>query len=178
MTRLACTVSTYLFGMIMWVTAVAELASAAPCPIAQSVYRDAEGKGFELVFGEPLPNSVTSATATITYPQAGEVYSFTVGQSQGYGTIYMGLIEDEPFFTVNFFDQNLISANPLWLGEETQAPKYIFMTGLGSYDYYFRRHEIYSYELSPVAPLLGEIMWVYHRCQADEYQEQDSFDQS
>lgn len=161
-------VSTYLFGMIMWVTAVAELASATPCPIAQSVYRDSEGNGFELVFGEPLANSVTSkATATITYPQAGELYSFTVGQSQGYGTIYMGLIEDEYSFTVNFFDQNMISANPLWFGVEIQAPKYVFITELGDHDYYSRRHNIYSHDLSPVAPLLGEIMWVYNRCQVD-----------
>ena len=60
-----------------------------------------------------------------------------------------------------FFDQASQSATPLFLEETTEAPEYAFVSGLGSYDYYARRGTI----TEETPPLLGDMMWVYDRCQ-------------
>lgn len=154
----------------MLVTAVAQPVLPAPCKISQSVYRDADGKGFELVFGEPIPGTASSkATATITHPKVGQLYKFDVGQSSGYGSISLGLIDDDSTleprsFGINFFDRNLVSATPLWLGEETQAPKYAFIARLGGHDYYRRKGDFYTSGISTLVPPLGDMIWVYNRC--------------
>lgn len=153
-------------GIIVLTLSAADLGLSQPCPISQSVYRDVEGKGFELVFGEPIPEAVTSkATAMITHPQEGQLYYFDLGQSQGYGSIWMGLMAQDSPFNLNFFDKNLVSANPVWFEADIEAPKYLFITGLGSHDYYYRRSRVYINPIQVPAPLLGDMMWVYHRCQ-------------
>lgn len=158
-------------GMLILTISVAEAVSPAPCKIAQSVYRDADGKGFELVFGEPIPETASSkATATITHPKVGQLYNFNVTQSSGYGSISLILLNDDGAldshdFRINFFDQNLVSATPLWFGEETQAPKYAFITALGGHDYYRRKGDFYTSRISLLVPPLGDVLWVYNRCQ-------------
>lgn len=112
-------------GILMLATSVAKPLSPAPCKISQSVYRDPDGKGFELVFGESIPETATSkATATITHSQVGQLYKFDVSQSNGYGSIYLTLSDydgalEPRDFGINFFDQNLVSATSLGFGEET-----------------------------------------------------------
>jgi hypothetical protein len=142
---------------------------AAPCKISKSVYRDADSKGFELVFGASIPGVVMSrATATINYPKQNQIHSFSVTQSNGYGSIFLlGInannkgLEYGDSFNINFFDQNFRSATPGVLGREIQAPKYAFISGLGSYDHYKRR----STASIDTPPLLGDLMWVFERCQ-------------
>jgi hypothetical protein len=141
---------------------------AVPCKVAHSVYRNVDGKGFELFFGSSIPGTgISYATATINHPNQKQIYSFSVTQSNGYGSIFFLIInptnnglEYGENFVINFFDQNLRSDTPGVLGREVQAPKY-FITGLGSYDYYKRR----SKRSTDTPPFLGDSMWVYDRCQ-------------
>ncbi|MGB3405593.1 MAG: hypothetical protein WBA77_23120 [Microcoleaceae cyanobacterium] len=147
----------------------AKLVSAAPCKINQSVYRDAGGKGFELVFGESIPGTVSQATATIRLPEQGRRYAFNVVQSQGYGSTSLVMINPSSnglefgnSFMINFFDQNLRAANPGVWGRETQSPRYAFITGLGSHDYYTNSRNI-NVENAP--SLIGDVMWIHDRCQ-------------
>jgi hypothetical protein len=162
-------------GMLMLATLVAEPVLPAPCKISQSVYRDADGKGFELVFDEPIREKASSkATATITHSQVGELYKFDVNQSSGYGSIYLILLDydgalEPRDFSINFFAQNLLSATPLWFGEETQAPKYAFIAGLGGHDYYRRKDDLYTSGVSSLVPPLGDMMWIYNRCKIDSF---------
>lgn len=141
---------------------------AAPCKIAQSIYHDSDGKGFELVFGTSIPGTgISYATATINHPKQNQIYSFSVTQSNGYGSIsFLSInptsngLEYGNSFGINFFDQNLRSATLGVLGREVQAPKYAFISGLGSYDYYKKRSTVSK----DTPPLLGELMWIYERC--------------
>jgi hypothetical protein len=147
---------------------LATKALAAPCKIAQSVYHDSDGKGFELIFGTSIPGiGISYATATISHPKQKQIYNFSVTQANGYGSISFLSInptsngfEYGDSFGINFFDQNLRSATPGILGREIQAPKYAFISGLGSYDYYKKRSTVSS----NTPPLLGELMWIYERC--------------
>jgi len=134
------------------------------CPIAKSIYRDGDGKGFELVFGAPLPNTTYHATAVIHHPQQRSLYQFTVNQSSGYGSVWLNELSKKNSrqsqrFWITFFDQNLKSATPLWLGEEKEAPKYAVVAELGSHDYYQRRG-------TEKPSLIGDVIWVFDRCQA------------
>jgi hypothetical protein len=147
---------------------LATKALAEPCKIAQSVYHDSGGKGFELVFGESIPGIVMSyATATISHLKQKKIYSFSVTQSNGYGSIaFLSInptkngLEYGNSFGINFFDQNFRSANPGVLGREVQAPKYVFISDLGRYDYYKKRSEASN----DTSPLLGEVVWVHEHC--------------
>jgi hypothetical protein len=142
---------------------------AAPCKIAQSIYHDSDGKGFELVFGTSIPGvGISNATATINHPKQKQIYSFSVTQANGYGSISFLSINPTrnglkygDSFGINFFDQNLRSATPGILGREVQAPKYAFISGLGSYDYYRKRSTVSK----DTPPILGELLWIYERCQ-------------
>jgi hypothetical protein len=151
-------VAVFTLGILMLATSV----SATPCQIARSVYRDADRKGFELVFDAPIMTTGTSAIATINHVRQGRLYSFNVTQASGYGSIFLwNDLERGDSLRLNFFGQNLTSATPIVLGEELKPPDYAFIAGLGSYDYYRRRS--YVTENSP--PLLGDVMWIYDRCQ-------------
>ncbi|MEO0986543.1 MAG: hypothetical protein AAFY20_13450 [Cyanobacteria bacterium J06639_14] len=152
-------------GLVLLAAKVA----ATSCQISQSIYRDADGKGFELIFGRAIPGTASSdATATISHSQQTQVYYFDVGQSSGYGTISLadlspqnGTLADNSPLNLFFFDQASQSVTPLFLEETTEAPEYAFVSGLGSYDYYARRGMI----TEDTPPLLGDMMWVYDRCQ-------------
>ncbi|MEO0532922.1 MAG: hypothetical protein AAF215_03545 [Cyanobacteria bacterium P01_A01_bin.123] len=139
-------------------------APATTCPIAQSVYRDVEGQGFELVFSEST-NTVSKATATITHPDQAQLHRFDVTQASGYGSIFLSSIDaaGEPLgngdsLEIYFFDEDFGDATPTFLGDETESPEYTFIAGLGSHDYYSRRGSV-------TPPLLGDIMWIHDRCQ-------------
>jgi hypothetical protein len=143
-------------------------ALAASCKISQSIYRDSAGKGFELMFGTAIPGKGGSyATATINHPKQNQIYNFSVTQSNGYGSIsFVSIIptskgiEDGDGFRINFFDQNLGSANPGVIGREVEAPKYVFISDLGGHDYYKRRSAVSE----DTPPFLGDVMWIYERC--------------
>lgn len=142
-------------------------AAAQNCNLRQSVYRDANGKGFELIFSQPATRSASSyATAVIRQSKAGELYRFSVTQSNGYGSTVLfdpkrANDESSSGYVINFFDKNLVTTT-FMLGRETTVPKYAFINGLGSTDYYrFGRREA----LSQGIPLLLDTMWVFSRCQ-------------
>lgn len=143
------------------------LAEAAPskgCPIAKSIYRDGDSKGFELVFGAPPPNTPYYATAVIHHSQRRSIYRFIVSQSSGYGSVWLnepsrGNSNQNNSFWITFFDQDLKSATPLWLGEEKEVPKYAVIAELGSYDYSRRRG-------TENPPLIRDVMWIFDRCQS------------
>ncbi|HEY9815922.1 MAG TPA: hypothetical protein V6D20_09035 [Candidatus Obscuribacterales bacterium] len=131
------------------------------CPIAESIYRDGDGRGFQLVFGPPTPGGIDHGTAVINHHQQGQLYRFKVYQSSGYGSVRLddqntGYPEIEGGFWITFFDQNLQSATPLFLGEETASPMYAVIADLGSYDYYRRRGE---------EVLIPDAIWIFDRCQ-------------
>jgi hypothetical protein len=42
---------------VLWILTATGASASRSCPIAQSIYRDGDGKGFQLVFGAPLPGS-------------------------------------------------------------------------------------------------------------------------
>ncbi|MBD1914053.1 hypothetical protein [Leptolyngbya sp. FACHB-8] len=136
------------------------------CPISQSIYRDGNGQGFELVFGPPPVGSIVDATAVINHPLQSHLYEFTVDQVSGYGSIWMAeqvptLPNGDQRFWLAFFDQNLRSATPPFFGEETEAPKYAVISELGSHDYYARRGTVGQTEV----PLLQDVIWIHERCQ-------------
>ncbi|CAN1211726.1 hypothetical protein TUMEXPCC7403_16095 [Tumidithrix helvetica PCC 7403] len=141
-------------------------AASESCPIAKSIYRDADGKGFQLVFGPPPPRSPFHATAAIAHPQLGQLYRFQVTQSSGYGSIWL-LEQDrsnskrENRFWITFFDRDLKSATPIFLGQETESPRYAVIAELGSHDYYQRRGTM----TQSTPPLLPDVMWIHDRCQ-------------
>ena len=136
------------------------------CPISDSIYRDANGQGFELVFGPPPVGSAVHGTAVIDHPQQAQLYQFRMFQSSGYGTVWLWDKDpDQPDndwrFWIAFFDQDLASATPLYLGAETEAPQYAVVAGLGSHDHYQRRGSV----TEETPPLLGDTMWIRDRCQ-------------
>ncbi|BAY56999.1 hypothetical protein NIES2135_38620 [Leptolyngbya boryana NIES-2135] len=140
---------------------------AQNCKLTQAVYRDGNGKGFELVFRPPTSRSVTVyATAVLRSKSQDELYRFNLSQSQGYGSTSLADTRatsenwQDNSFIINFFDSNLKSASML-LGRESIVPKYAFINGLGSRDYYNRRQSI-----SESNPLIGDTMWVFNRCQS------------
>jgi hypothetical protein len=139
----------------------------AGCKISQSIYRDVDGKGFELVFKPATGSGFGGAygTAIIQQAKLGRLYNFSFTQANGYGS--MSLISLKPDgsgfadgdFGINFFDASLKSPNTSF-NTEANAPKYAFISGLGSHDYYRRRSS------SGNNLLLKDTMWVYSRCQS------------
>lgn len=147
-------------GMLL----LAESVPAAPCRISQSVYRDVDGKGFELVFGAPPKGSPFLASATLHHSLQDPLYRFNLTQANGYGSISL-LWRQRPnskpqSFPLNFFSQDFTSATPIIFGREPQAPKYAFITDLGSFDYYQRRGKISD----QTPPQIVDTMWVHDRC--------------
>lgn len=149
--------------LILTLTASSPLES---CPIARSIYRDGDGKGFQLVFGPPPPGRPFHATAVINHPQQEKLYQFLVNQSSGYGSVWLsppdrGSSSHNNLLWITFFDRNLKSATPLFLGKETEAPMYAVIAQLGSNDYYRRKGNV----TSSTPPLLRDVIWIHDRCQ-------------
>jgi hypothetical protein len=153
-----------LFLIALSMPALAEAVPSKGCPIAKSIYRDGDGKGFELVFGAPPAKTPYYATAVIYHSQRRPIYRFTVSQSSGYGSVWLNELSGDNSkqnnsFWITFFDQDMKSATPLWLGEEKAAPEYAVIAQLGSHDYYRRRG-------AETPPLIGDVMWMFDRCQS------------
>lgn len=142
---------------------IAKATVAESCAIAQSIYRDVNGKGFQLMFSLPPAGSAIHARATLYHPQQGQLYQFNVTQTSGYGSIWLSEVanraERDRGLWITFFDQNLQSATPTILGEETQAPQYAMISELGSFDYYKRRGKQNN------EVLLQDTLWIHDRCQ-------------
>lgn len=153
-----------IFLCSMGMLFLSESVLAAPCKISQSVYRDTDGKGFELVFGAPPNGSPFLASVALHHAQQDPLYRFNLTQANGYGSISL-LWRHQPHqpvqsFRLNFFSQDFKSATPVVFGREPQAPKYAFITDLGSFDYYQRRSEISD----QTPPQIVDMMWVHDRC--------------
>ena len=137
-------------------------AASESCPIAKSIYRDGDGKGFELVFGPPTTGRIEHATAVINHRQQRQLYRFKMYQRSGYGSVWLSELSlgypKQPArgFWITFFDRDLKSATPLFLGEEKESPRYAVIADLGSYDYYRRRGQ---------ETLIKDPIWVFDRCQ-------------
>ncbi len=141
-------------------------ATSKTCRIAQSIYRDADGNGYELIFGPPAP-PVYHSTAVIKHPQHGQIYRFLISQSSGYGTISLidqGNENLKGDLTITFFDQQLKSATPLFWGDEPVAPQYATVANLGRHDHYKRRNDAVT-PATVNRPAIGDVMWVFDRCQ-------------
>ena len=143
---------------------------ATPCPISQSIYRDANGEDFELIFGPAIPGGTADATAMVSHLKQEELYRFEVSQSSGYGRISLIDVapklptsEDFVWPTLFFFDETLGSDTPLFFEEASEASEYAFIANLGIYDHYSRRDTL----TEDTPPLLGDVMWVYDRCQTN-----------
>ena len=67
--------------------------SAVECSIQNSIYRDVNGKGFELVF-EAIEPSMGSVSSTLSIGYSGEVmYQFDLSQTMGYGSFFASQAE-------------------------------------------------------------------------------------
>ena len=140
--------------------------ASASCPISKSLYRDGDGQGFQLVFSPPPTGTPFHAIAVIKDRKQKPLYQFRVSQSSGYGSIWLWNQDAKPSqrdsgLWMTFFDQNLKSATPLFLGEEPKAPKYAVIAELGSYDYYNRR----ASGADQSSPSLPDAIWIFDRCQ-------------
>jgi hypothetical protein len=129
------------FSILLVNWAVPQVNAQGTCSIQKSIYRDADNRGFELVFSEAIP-AVGSlrANATINHSQKDSLYRFDVTQANGYGSFFVMTHADE--FVINFFNANLGAADVSHIGPDVQAPKAVFISGLGSYDYYNRKDEV------------------------------------
>lgn len=127
----------------------------ASCDITKQIYRDVDGKGFELRFNNPPSNSALHfATVVLYHPKRNNIGVFKVGTSQGFGTIYLEpQTESENNITAYFFDSQLKSVENYNLGE------FLFISGLGSWDWYDNQMNN-SREI-----VLGNSMWKFDRCQ-------------
>lgn len=144
--------------LVNWV--VPQVNAQGTCSIQKSVYRDANNRGFELVFNEAIPVvGSRTATATINHHRQNNLYRFDVVKAMGYGSFFATNQYDE--FVMNFFNANLGTADIFYIDSDVEAPKAVFISRLGSYDYYNRKSEISG----NTAPLLGDTMWIYERCQ-------------
>ena len=139
-------------------TLTAGAAFAAECPVNRSVYRDVEGRGFQLEFAPNTSNSATvHATATIAHPVRGTIFQFDITQSQGYGSTRLtNRNSPEKSYELYFFDAGLRHSSVL-LGRGS-APSYAFVAGLGSTDYYMNQNSR-SREIP-----LADVMWQFDHC--------------
>lgn len=128
------------------------------CGIQDSIYRDVDGKGFELIF-EAIEPPMGSLASSISIEYSGEaIYQFDMSQGTGYGSFFAS--QGESSLLVNFFDSHLTSNNPSFIGPEIKASKFMFISGLGSFDYYQRTD--FSPNFYP--PLIGDTVWIFDRC--------------
>ena len=130
----------------------------AGCDITRAVYKDVSKKGFELRFNAPPQESaVLFATVTLWHPKRGNINSFEVGSSQGFGTVYLSpqsSTESETDYRISayFFDSNFKEFN------QQGASPYMFISGLGSWDWY-------NNQMSEGRDIvLGNPMWKFDHC--------------
>jgi hypothetical protein len=136
--------------------------SLATCDLTSSIYRDVGNGGFELEFTSANQSSSGGnfASATVKYPNGSILYTFSLTQAQGYGTVSLMQAGGRDSFTVNFFNADLTPAS--WVSWRWSAtPTYLFINGLGAAQYYCERNQV-----GRTVPLLGDVMWKFDRCKS------------
>lgn len=131
------------------------------CKFADSIYQDVKGKGFELVVRKPPRGSASvSAIVRIGHEKRGQIFEFDMVQSQGYGST--SLIDrkgQKRSYPINFFNSDLSQKS---IFRAKTAPKYLFISGLGSEDYYGNSSR------GGREVLLGDVMWEFSRCENND----------
>jgi hypothetical protein len=171
----------YLFGAVSSIALVSTPANRAENPTeAQAtcgdrgnlhsiIYRDINNRGFELVYGPPIEtlSPISRASVIIRYNHDTTLYTLPVTTSSGYGSNYV--LTENNALPLNFFaadltlpeSDTLVAELTLPTTKTIEPPGFLFISGLGSYDYYTRRGELT--EASP--PLILDTLWVLQRCQ-------------
>ncbi len=143
-------------------------ATTKTCRIDQSIYRDADGNGYELIFGPPPP-SIYQGIAVIKHPQHGEIYRFLINRTSGYGTIW--LVDKGKYnwttdsLSITFFDHQLKSMPLVFFGDASPTPQYVTITNLGKLDHYRPRNNLVKQPNLKRTPI-GDVMWIFDRCQS------------
>lgn len=136
--------------------------SSATCDLTSSIYRDLGNGGFELEFTSANQSSSGGnfASATLKYPNGSILYTLSMTQAQGYGTVSLMQVGGRDSFTVNFFNADLTPAS--WVSWRRSAtPTHLFISGLGAAQYYRERNQV-----GRTVPLLGDVMWKFDRCKS------------
>jgi hypothetical protein len=130
-------------------------ATKRQCSMHNSAYKAIGNPDFELTFSPRIPNLTMDAVVTLKHSNRGEIKTFHVVTSQGYGSSF--LIDpdrdDRTILNIVVFDRNL---EPDRIFRNEVAPEYAFVAGLGSRDYY-----------GPEGGrkfMLGDRMWKFDRC--------------
>ena len=125
------------------------------CKFTNSIYQDIKGSGFELAVSKPSKGLVSvSAVVKIGHKKRGQVFEFDMVQSQGYGSTTLN--DGKGQHLINFFNSDLSQKS---IFRAKTAPKYLFVSGLGSEDYY-RNSSRGGREI-----FLGDVMWKFSRCE-------------
>ncbi|WP_338463081.1 hypothetical protein VZH09_13880 (plasmid) [Synechococcus elongatus IITB7] len=126
------------------------------CQLSRSIYRDVNGKGFELSFKGGRFESVSQwAIATLRHRQKGVKTAFDVSSMQGAGGIILTPRGNKYRESKNDLNLYVFNAN-LTSSVERGAPTYIFISGLGSFDWYWNRDQ--------GEPYVWDTLWKFNRC--------------
>jgi hypothetical protein len=132
-------------------------AFGAGCPLADSIYEDADGNGFQLEF-RPASGKAANVTHTaiIKHPKRGVLFEFNVSTASGFAETLLSPKNGkggEEAHRIHFFGKNLESAD--W---DESAPEYAFIEGLGYADYYGNQDK------GGREVTLGNPMWKFTLC--------------
>jgi hypothetical protein len=131
------------------------------CPIGRATYSAIGKPAFELQFSPIAKPKIASefVALTIQHRDRGTVATYHLGGSLGYGSYYLRdantSIEDDSNASLKpvFFDANFQQARD----PAPSAPQYLFISGLGSDDWYSDRP---GNRETPIA----EVMWQRSGC--------------
>jgi hypothetical protein len=125
------------------------------CSIENSVYEAIDNPDFELIFSPRLPGKAMDAVVTLKHSKRGKIQTFRMVTSNGYGSSFLINPQREgTSLNIVVFDRNLKKDN---IFRNKVAPEYVFVSGLGSEDYYSNNSRNREF-------LLGEQMWKFDRC--------------
>lgn len=134
---------------------LAQLPSGS-CPLTRSIYKDVDGDGFELSFSPKNDGPVSSwAIATLRQTGYGARTTFTVNSRQGGGGTILSPNEKEYSSYSGEMRMHQFSSD-LKSPQGNQAPDYILISGLGSFDWYWNKEK--------GEPFVGDTMWKFDRC--------------
>lgn len=122
----------------------------AECSFNNSTYRAVDNSDFKLEITPYPPTAAIFATATITHPTRGELFSFQVTQSMYYGKRWFIDQYNQESKAIYGFDYS----SEKYRGNE--APPYLFIAGLGYADQFNNQGNNGIY--------LGDTMWELSDC--------------
>ena len=130
-------------------------ATSRKCSIHNSAYKAIGNPNFELTFAPRLPKTTMDAVVTLRHSKRGEITTFHVVSSQGYGSSFLRdpNQDDTSGLNIVVFDRDL---KPDTIFRNKIAPEHAFVAGLGSRDYY-GPEEGRKF-------MLGDRMWKFDRC--------------